>query len=94
MSNLEEALATNAALVEWVEKDKTGLYNGLTRIRKAIEAREWILDGRGPYEWDDDRYRQEASWAFEEVIKIISEVQRESDKRVTAVQSIALSESK
>lgn len=48
-------------------------YGPLNRILEEIKSRRWICDGRGPYQYDDDRYRQEAGWAFEEIEKIVKE---------------------
>jgi len=45
----------------------------LENVIKKIHSRSWIFDGRGNYEWDDDDYRKEAGYAFEEVIEIARE---------------------
>lgn len=47
-------------LREALDKDKTGLTHALTKIRHEIRCRTWLLEGRGPYEWNDDRYKDEA----------------------------------
>ena len=48
----------------------------LRAILDEIESRKWILDGRGSYEWDDDRYRQETRWVMEAVTKIANDALR------------------
>ena len=36
----------------------------------AAQARYWIVEGRGSYEWDDERYRRETGKALEEIVEI------------------------
>lgn len=36
----------------------------LAKIRAEVKARWWLTGGRGPYECDDDRYRDEARFAL------------------------------
>lgn len=90
LADLEAARAANVTLEEqakWlldlIEHDRTGLAAGLVKVKRAIEARGWVLDGRGCYEWDDDRYREEAGIAMREAIKIAETALSESGFRVT-----------
>ena len=34
----------------------------------------WVLDGRGSYEWDDDRYREEVGPVMREVLALCASV--------------------
>lgn len=72
-----------------LHRDQTGLAASLDAVRKAAEARTWLLDGRGPYAWDDDGYRKEAGLALNEIIRIALGGLRESGKRAR----VALAES-
>lgn len=45
------------------ERDRTALHRVVRQIDEEITGRMWLIDGRGAYEWDDDRYRQEFGWA-------------------------------
>lgn len=47
--------------------DQTGLAKALAGIVKLAEGYSWIADGRGPYAWDDDRYKQEVFNILENV---------------------------
>jgi hypothetical protein len=42
-----------------IDRDRYILAIALGHIRKALDGHRWLLEGRGPYEWDDDRYRDE-----------------------------------
>lgn len=53
---LDDALAAN-------ERDRTQLHRVVRAIDDEITGRMWLLEGRGSYEWDDDKYRQEFGWA-------------------------------
>lgn len=47
------------------ECDRTALHRVVHEIDSEIKGRMWLIEGRGPYEWDDDRYRQEFGWAVQ-----------------------------
>jgi hypothetical protein len=60
-----------------LEAQRTSLCNPLKAIRDAIKAREWLRLGRGSYEWDDDRWRDE----FGDAIDAIESARRERKLR-------------
>ncbi|MGA7885251.1 MAG: hypothetical protein WCA44_05865 [Acidobacteriaceae bacterium] len=45
------------------ELDRRSLWEVIRAIDAEITGRMWLIEGRGSYEWDDDRYRQEFGWA-------------------------------
>lgn len=47
------------------ECDRTTLHRMVHEIDSEIKGRMWLIEGRGSYEWDDDRYRQEFGWAVQ-----------------------------
>ena len=50
-------------LQHMLDRDRYIVAIALGTIRKALDGHRWLLEGRGPYEWDDDRYRDEfAAW--------------------------------
>jgi hypothetical protein len=53
-----------------IDRDRTGLAAAIDRMVKEASGRLWIVEGRGSYEWDDDRYRKEAGDALRAVIEI------------------------
>ena len=69
------------ALEACLHADETELWTALNAIKKEIESRSWIVEGRGPYQYDDDGYRQEISWAFAAISKIIAEAKAPASKR-------------
>lgn len=44
---------------EMLHTDATGLVRGLEQVIGLVAGYEWVTEGRGPYEWDDDEYRKE-----------------------------------
>jgi len=42
-----------------LDRDRTGLAAALSGILRECNGSIWIAEGRGAYEWDDDRYRDE-----------------------------------
>ncbi len=49
------------------ELDRSRVPDALTTLNAAVRSRDWVLEGRGPYEWDDDDYRAEFSLWVEDV---------------------------
>ena len=47
-----------------LERDRTKVAETVDAVHSEISGREWMLTGRGPYEWDDDRYRDEFAQAL------------------------------
>jgi hypothetical protein len=64
-----------------VQSDAADLWSVTNAIKKAIQGREWLLDGRGQYLWDDQKYREESGLAFTEVLDLIGKVQPEAHRR-------------
>ncbi len=58
------------------ERDRSRVADADTAIMNAIRRREWLRLGRGSYEYDDDRWRDEFSKAIDEVIAATRPLQR------------------
>jgi aryl-phospho-beta-D-glucosidase BglC (GH1 family) len=43
------------------ELDRSRIPFALAALNTAVHSRDWTLEGRGPYEWDDDDYMAEFS---------------------------------
>ena len=67
-----------------IDRDRTGLGKGLSEILDAVSEWWWVCEGRGPYEWDDDRYRAEMANMLTEVKQIATDALGESGKRADA----------
>jgi hypothetical protein len=76
----ESLRARIAMLKDAIDRDRTGLAAALSRIIKEIRSRSWILEGRGAYEWDDDRYKEEAGLAMREAKNIADDALNASGK--------------
>lgn len=100
--NLEDAATQLSVLIEQVRKeerqkieilekalkdDATDLWQVTNAIKKEIADRDWIMEGRGCYQWDDDRYKDETRLAFEAVEKIIKDAQKPAANRYHQVIS-------
>ena len=83
----DEALARVAALEAALDRDRTGLAAALASVVREVQARRWIAEGRGPYEWDDDRYREETGAALNAIDKIARDGLAESGRVATAALS-------
>lgn len=67
LAELHAVIAAKDAEIERLkganELDRRSLWAVVRAIDEEITGRMWLIDGRGSYEWDDDRYRREFGWA-------------------------------
>lgn len=70
-----------------LEQDAMDLWKITNAIKDEIKSRQWITEGRGPYEWDDDRYREEAGLAFDAILDLIQKVQHPAQMRFHEVMN-------
>ena len=69
----DAALAAN-------ELDRRNLHGIVSQIESEITGKMWLLEGRGSYEWDDDKYRQEFGWAvhaIQEKLELLRKITRD-----------------
>lgn len=59
-----------------IEADRTDLNDAVLRLEREISSRSWLTEGRGSYEWNDDRYREEFSAASKAILEAIAPLQR------------------
>jgi len=69
---LEQAQTENAELVEILEGERTKVSEGVASVRNAVIHRDWLTEGRGPYEWDDDRWHSEFAAAAKEILDALA----------------------
>ena len=50
-----------------IERDRSSLAGFIAKMDATLHSRDWMLEGRGPYEWDDDQYKKEFHDAAEEI---------------------------
>lgn len=65
-------------LTDALHRDQTGLAAALGRVVESVKGRMWVTEGRGAYEWDDDRYKEEAGAALRETMGIALQALRDS----------------
>jgi hypothetical protein len=72
----EAAEARVKVLEDVLEQDRTTVADGISAIKKALAAREWLRLGRGSFEWDDDRWKDEFGAAYDEILEAIEPLRR------------------
>lgn len=87
LAEQEELRGKVTQLTKALDEDATDLWRLSNAIRKEIKARGWIMEGRGGYAWDDDRYRDETRLAFEAILKLIENVQHPAQLRFHQVMN-------
>jgi len=59
-----------------LERDRTKVAECVTAVKKELRAYDWLIEGRGSYEWNDDRWHDEFKRASEAVAKAIEPMVR------------------
>ena len=67
---LQEAQAEVLRVRDLIDRDRTGLAQAIDEMVKEAQGRLWIVEGRGSYEWDDERYRKEAGHALKAIVAL------------------------
>ena len=60
-----------AELETTIEADRTRIIDAVNGLDLVLNSRFWLTEGRGPYEWNDDRYREEFGDAARAVLKAL-----------------------
>lgn len=77
---LEKLIEENRKLQDAIDRDKTGLAGALVGVLDEVKGRRWVVQGRGSYEWNDDKYRQETGLALDAIEKIAKDALAASGK--------------
>ncbi len=80
-ARLKEATAETARLTDLLNRDRTGLAKALVEVRKIACGFDWLCEGRGPYEYDDDRYRMEIGDLISQIVEMADGALSESGTR-------------
>jgi hypothetical protein len=67
LSDLEAAKARVVELEAALNVDQSGLAHGLSRVLQHVQGWGWVIEGRGPYEWDDEGYRREFGYCLQHI---------------------------
>ena len=74
----DAAMALVEQLKNVLHLDRSGLAAGLAECRKIAAGWTWIVDGRGSYEWDDERYQRETDHMITAIIRHCNDVLEKS----------------
>jgi hypothetical protein len=74
----------NEVLKQAINQDKTGLAKGLADVRQLLKGYTWLTEGRGPYAYDDERYKGEVLNMINEIDEVALRALRESGTLATS----------
>ena len=77
--------AVEETVVKEFKLDSDALFDIINGVRQELDAKAWMFEGRGPYQWDDDQYREEAGRTFDTIRKVVEEAVKPSRERYDAV---------
>lgn len=103
LSQVEDGMAGEITRLQAViERDRTCCADVLTNVEKAMVGHEWLRLGRGSYEWNDDRWKDEFGQALDNIRAAIEPLRLiagdlsdspRTPKEVKAARSFASSQS-
>lgn len=76
LSQREFARAAHQAAMVSNEQSRSVLAPVVTKLKMVIQRRSWMTEGRGPYEWNDDGWRDEFGEAMGEWMEAIKDLER------------------
>jgi hypothetical protein len=50
-----------------IERERTSVCVAVRALEEEVKSRSWLQEGRGCYEWNDDRYREEFGYAADAI---------------------------
>ena len=56
-------------LQDTLERERSQVATGIGAVKEAIRKREWLRLGRGSFEWDDERWKDEFGHAIDEILQ-------------------------
>ena len=56
-------------LQDTLERERSQVATGIGAVKEAIRKREWLRLGRGSFEWDDERWKDEFGHAIDEILE-------------------------
>jgi hypothetical protein len=62
--------------VEQISQDaheKEVMMKAFSKVRQIFESRSWIMEGRGSYPYNDDRYREEVKYMYDEFDALVKD---------------------
>lgn len=59
-----------------IERDRTEVSKGVVAMRNVLQGREWLTEGRGPYEWNDDNWYKEFAAASDEMYEALKPLEK------------------
>lgn len=66
-AELERERQRAEELSQQLEFDRTAVADAVTKVKKVLDSRYWLTEGRGSYEWNDDKFREEFTQANTEI---------------------------
>jgi hypothetical protein len=77
-SHITDVLRTesNQQPVEQISQDaheKEVMMKAFGKVRQLFEGRQWIMEGRGSYLYNDDRYREEVRYMYDEFNALVKD---------------------
>ncbi len=64
-ADLAAARAERGRLQAIIERDRTAVAMCMQGLRHEIASRDWLAEGCGSYEWDDEKYQEEFGRALD-----------------------------
>lgn len=64
---------TAAAGISQDAHEKEVMMQAFDKVRHIFEGRQWVMDGRGSYPYNDDRYKEEVRYMYNEFDQVVKD---------------------
>jgi hypothetical protein len=65
-----ESVSPDKDIIDEAIHEREALFQAFDKIRASFEGRHWLMEGRGCYPYDDERYKQEVRYIMDEFEEI------------------------
>jgi len=70
ISQLQEGEIKPDGFIDEAIREREALYHAYDKIRSLFRGRKWIMEGRGAYPYNDERYKEEVRYIMDEFEEI------------------------
>ena len=72
----QQALNREKNLIMQLEHDRTLVAMCITAAKQVVNSRDWLTEGRGCYDWNDDKWHEEFAAAAKEFLEVIEPLEK------------------
>lgn len=76
-----KSTSPDKAIIDEAIHEREALFQAFDQIRASFKGRHWLMEGRGCYPYDDERYKQEVRYIMDEFEEINSNLWKQINSK-------------